>query len=49
MIPVLLGIAAAFCACIQWGDEVHLPHQDYNKKEAKYELQVKKHDEKEKY
>ncbi len=49
MIPALIGIAAAFCAWIQWGDEIPLPHQDYNKKEAKYELKVKKQDEKEKY
>ena len=49
MIYALLGIAAAFCAFIQWGDEISLPHGDVNKKEAKYVLNVKKQDEKEKY
>ena len=49
MIYALLGIAAAFCAFIQWGDEIPLPHGDVNKKEAKYVLNVKKQDEKEKY
>lgn len=49
MIYALLGIAAAFCAFIQWGDEIPLPHGDVNKKEAKYVHNVKKQDEKEKY
>lgn len=49
MIPALLAIAAAFCAYIQWGDEIHLPHGDVNKKEAKYVHNVKKQEEKEKY
>ena len=49
MIYVLIGIAAAFCAFIQWGDEIHMPHGDYNKQAAKYELNVKKQDEKENY
>lgn len=49
MIYALLGIAAAFCAFIQWGDEIPLPHGDVNKKEAKYIHNVKKQDEKEKY
>lgn len=49
MIPALLAIAAAFCAYIQWGDEIHLPHGDVNKKEAKYVLNVKKAEEKQKY
>lgn len=49
MIYALLGIAAAFCAFIQWGDEIPLPHTDANKKEAKYVLNVKKADEKDKY
>jgi hypothetical protein len=47
MIYALIGIAAAFCAFIQWGDEIPVPHADFNKKEAKYELNVKKQDEKE--
>lgn len=49
MIYALLGIAAAFCAFIQWGDEIPLPHADFNKKAAKYELNVRKQDEKEKF
>lgn len=49
MIYALLAVAAAFCAYIQWGDEVTIPHTDYNKKEAKYVLNVKKQDEKEKF
>lgn len=49
MIYALLGIAAAFCAFIQWGDEIPMPHGDVNKKEAKYVYNVKKQDEKEKY
>ena len=49
MIYALLGIAAAFCAFIQWGDEIPLPHQDYNKKAAKYELNVQKQDAKENF
>ena len=49
MIYALLGIAAAFCAFIQWGDEIPLPHGDVNKKEAKYINNVHKQDEKEKY
>lgn len=49
MIYALIGIAAAFCACIQWGDEIPLPHGDVNKKEAKYEFKVAKQEEKEKY
>lgn len=50
MIPALLAIAAAFCAYIQWGDEIPLPNQkDVNKQEAKYEHKVAKQEEKEKY
>ena len=50
MLLILAGIAAAFCAFIQWGDEIPLPHQkDVNKKEIKYEHKVAKQDEKEKY
>lgn len=49
MIYALLGIAAAFCAFIQWGDEIPLPHGDVNKKEAKYVHNVQKKEEKEKY
>ncbi len=51
MIYVLLGIAAAFCAYIQWGDEIPVPYvdKDINKKEAKYILNVNKQEEKEKY
>lgn len=49
MIYALLGIAAAFCAFIQWGDEIPLPHGDVNKKEAKYVHNVNKQNEKEKY
>ncbi len=49
MIYALLGIAAAFCAFIQWGDEIPLPHGDVNKKEAKYIHNVQKQEEKEKY
>lgn len=49
MIYALLGIAAALCAFIQWGDEIPVPHGDVNKKEAKYEHKVQKQEEKEKY
>lgn len=49
MIYALLGIAAAFCAFIQWGDEIPLPHADVNKKEAKYVHNVQKQEEKQKY
>lgn len=49
MIYALLGIAAAFCAFIQWGDEIPLPHGDVNKKEAKYIHNVQKQEEKQKY
>ena len=50
MIYALLGIAAVLCAYIQWGDEIPVPtFKDVNQKEAKYELKVKKQDEKEKY
>lgn len=49
MIYALLGIAAAFCAFIQWGDEIPLPHGDVNKKEAKYVHNVQKQEEKQKY
>lgn len=51
MIYALLGIAAAFCAYIQWGDEIPVPFidKDYNKQEAKYILNVNKQEEKEKY
>ena len=49
MIYALLGVAAAFCAFIQWGDEIPVPHADFNKKAAKYELNVRKQDEKEKF
>ncbi len=51
MIYALLGIAAAFCAYIQWGDEIPVPFidKDVNKQEAKYVLNVNKQEEKEKY
>lgn len=49
MIYALLGIAAAFCAFIQWGDEIPLPHGDVNKKEAKYIHNVQIQEEKQKY
>lgn len=51
MIYALLGIAAAFCAYIQWGDEIPIPHfdNDMNKKEAKYIHNVNKEAEKEKF
>lgn len=50
MLLVLAGIAAAFCAFIQWGDEIPLPQdKDVNKQEAKYEHKVAKQEEKEKY
>ena len=49
MIYALIGIAAAFCACIQWGDEIPVPHGNVNKKEAKYEFKVAKQEEKEKF
>ena len=49
MIYALLGIAAAFCAFIQWGDEIPLPHGDVNKKEAKYIHNVQKQEEKQTY
>jgi len=49
MIYALLGVVAAFCAFIQWGDEIPLPNMDFNKKEAKYILNVNKEAEKEKF
>lgn len=51
MIYALLGIAAAFCAYIQWGDEIPVPHfdKDMTKKEAKYIHNVNKREEKEKF
>lgn len=51
MIYALLGIAAAFCAYIQWGDEIPLPSfdKDMTKKEAKYIHNVNKQEEKEKF
>ena len=49
MIYALLGIAAAFCAFIQWGDEIPMPHGDLNKKEAKYVHNVHKQEEKDKF
>lgn len=51
MIYALLGIAAAFCAYIQWGDEIPIPHidKDMTKKEAKYVHKVNKKEEKEKF
>lgn len=51
MIPALLAIAAAFCAYIQWGDEIPIPNfdKDINKKEAKYIHDVNKKAEKEKF
>ncbi len=51
MLYALLGIVAAFCAYIQWGDEIPLPQidKDQNKKEAKYIHNVQKREEKEKY
>lgn len=49
MIYALLGAAAAFCAFIQWGDEIPMPHGDVNKKEAKYIHKINKQEEKDKY
>ena len=50
MIYALLAIAAAFCAYIQWGDEIPLPNfDDANQKEAKYIHKVNKKAEKEKF
>lgn len=51
MIYALLGIAAAFCAYIQWGDEIPVPFVDKNqtKQEAKYIHEVNKKAEKEKF
>ena len=49
MIPALIAVAAAFCAFIQWGDQVAVPDKDVNKKEAKYVHQVEKQEEKEKF
>ena len=51
MLYALLGVAAAFCAFIQWGDEIPVPYIDKNqtKQEAKYIHQVNKREEKEKY
>lgn len=51
MIYALLGIAAALCAYIQWGDEIPIPHidKDMTKKEAKYVHNVNKKEEKEKF
>ena len=51
MLYALLGIAAAFCACIQWGDEIQVPYIEKNqtKQEAKYVHEINKRTEKEKY
>lgn len=51
MIYALLGIVAAFCAYIQWGDEIPIPHidKDVTKQEAKYIHNVNKKEEKEKF
>ena len=50
MIYALLAIAAAFCAYIQWGDEIPMPNfDDLNQKEAKYIHNVNKKAEKEKF
>ncbi len=50
MLYVLMGIAAAFCAFIQWGDEVPLPNfSDLNKQEAEYVHNVNKKEVKDKY
>lgn len=49
MISALMGVATAFCAFIQWGEEVILPNNDSNKKEAKYVHNVQKQEEKEKF
>lgn len=51
MLYALLGIAAAFCACIQWGDEIQVPYIEKNqtKQEAKYIHEINKRTEKEKY
>ena len=50
MIYALLGVAAAFCAFIQWGDEIPLPNfDDVNQKQAKYIHNVNKRAEKEKF
>ena len=50
MIYALLGVAAAFCAFIQWGDEIPVPYVDKNqtKQENKYVYEVNKRAEKEK-
>ena len=50
MIYALLGIAAVFCAFIQWGDEIPLPSSsDLNQKEAQHIHNVNKKAEKEKF
>ena len=51
MIYALLGVAAAFCAFIQWGDEIPVPYVDKNqaKQESKYVYEVNKRTEKEKF
>ena len=50
MIYALLGIAVAFGAFIQWGDEITMPNfDDVNQKEAKYIHNVNKKAEKEKF
>lgn len=50
MLYALMGIAAAFCAFIQWGDEIPVPNiSNLNQKEAKYTYKVQKQEEKEKY
>lgn len=40
MIYALIGIAAAFCACIQWGDEIPVPHGNVNKKKQSTNLKL---------
>lgn len=51
MLYALLGVAAAFCAFIQWGDEIPVPFVDktQSKQEAKYIHEVNKRTEKAKY
>ena len=50
MLYAVFGVIAAFCAFIQWGDQIPLPQQkDINIKEAKYIHEVNKQKEKEKF
>ena len=50
MLYAVFGVIAAFCAFIQWGDQIPLPQQkNINIKEAKYIHEVNKQEEKEKF